>query len=336
MQSLRQNWRVQHLREENRSKTEIIKLLSENISSGNNEVKEVLPHKENTFIETSRRHNFKANKKFGNQKAGRNLVLQNGFETLGVESNFTAHELPNRREKLNISNPSNNANNFWNNNLSNRLNSTRRRLQVVINQNPENDNDYRRSKLVPGDKLYSVAGKHHSSTSNNNIIVVFGDSIPNFSRKCKYDLNRNTISGRARFKHFFGATSKDLLCYNTENPMIGYLNINSLRNKIIDLRDILKHISLDSFVLSETKLDNSFPCAQFQIFDYERRARRNRNKYGGGLIEFIKKGLICKRLKTFETVNSEWICSELTISNKKRVCFSVTEIIKILSRLVFF
>ena len=105
--------------------------------------------------------------------------------------------------------------------------------------------------------------------------------------------------------------------------MIGYLNINSLRNKIIDLREILKHISLDSFVLSETKLDNSFPCAQFQIFDYERRAKRNRNKYGGGLIEFVKKGLICKGLKTFQTVNSECICSELTISNKKRVCFSV-------------
>ena len=48
---------------------------------------------------------------------------------------------------------------------------------------------------------------------------------------------------------------------NTENPMIGYLNLNSLRNKIIDLREVLKHISLDYFVVSETKLDNSFPCA---------------------------------------------------------------------------
>ena len=48
---------------------------------------------------------------------------------------------------------------------------------------------------------------------------------------------------------------------NTENPMIGYLNLNSLRNKIIDLREVLKHISLDYFVVSEIKLDNSFPCA---------------------------------------------------------------------------
>ena len=56
-------------------------------------------------------------------------------------------------------------------------------------------------------------GKHHSSTSNNNNTVVFGESIPNFSRKCKYDFNRNIISRRARFKHFPGATSKNLLYY---------------------------------------------------------------------------------------------------------------------------
>ena len=99
-------------------------------------------------------------------------------------------------------------NNFWN-----RLKSTRRRPQVAINQNPENDNNYQGSKFVLGDKLYSEAGKHHSSTSNNNNIVVFGDSIPNFNRKCKYDFNRNIISGRARFKHFPGAASKNQLCY---------------------------------------------------------------------------------------------------------------------------
>ena len=55
-------------------------------------MKEVLPHKENTFIEPSRKHSFKGNKRFGNQEAGKNLVLENGFETLDVESNFTAHE----------------------------------------------------------------------------------------------------------------------------------------------------------------------------------------------------------------------------------------------------
>ena len=59
---------LQHLLEENRSKTEIIKLLSENISSGNNEMKVVLPHQENTLIKSSRKHSFKANKRFGIRK----------------------------------------------------------------------------------------------------------------------------------------------------------------------------------------------------------------------------------------------------------------------------
>ena len=37
----------------------------------------------------------------------------------------------------------------------------------------------------------------------------------------------------------------------------------------------------------------------------------------------MKKWLICKRLKIFEAINSECICSELTIPNKKWVGFSV-------------
>ena len=168
---------LQQLREENRSKTEIIKLLSENISPGNNEVKQVLPHKENTVSESSQKHSFKANKRFGNQKTGNNLVLQNRFKTLDVVSSFTAHELSNCRENLNISNPSNNANNSSHDSFSNKLNSIRWRPQVVINQNPENNNNYQKSKFVPGDKLSSESGKHHSSTPNNNNIVSFGGSI---------------------------------------------------------------------------------------------------------------------------------------------------------------
>ena len=120
---------LQHQREENRSKTEIIKLLSAKKSLGNNKVKEVLPHKENIFTESSRKNGFKPNEKFGNQKSGNYLLFRNRFETLDMESHFTAHKLPNRREYLNISNPSNNANNSANNNFSNKFNSTRRRPQ---------------------------------------------------------------------------------------------------------------------------------------------------------------------------------------------------------------
>ena len=107
------------------------------------------------------------------------------------------------------------------------------------------------------------------------------------------------------------------------NPLIGYLNINSLRNKIIDVRELIGRLQLDYFVISETKLDSSFPSAQFHIVDYEIRNRRDRNKSGGGLIGFVKKRTITKRLKDLETNLSETICTEITISKKRRFWMSV-------------
>ena len=62
----------------------------------------------------------------------------------------------------------------------------------------------------------------------------------------------------------------------------------------------MSYLSPDCLVLSEMKLDYSFPLAQFSIPDYEIRARRDRHKNGGGLYGFVK-DLICKRLKSFET-----------------------------------
>ena len=47
-------------------------------------------------------------------------------------------------------------------------------------------------------------------------------------------------------------------------------------------------------MIRETKLGSSFASAQFHIGDYEIRNRRDRSKSEGGLIEFVKKGLITK------------------------------------------
>ena len=70
------------------------------------------------------------------------------------------------------------------------------------------------------------------------------------------------------------------------------------------------------------ELHDSFPSAQFNLPYYKIRARRDRYKNGGGLIEFVKKGLILKSWKNFEPRKRECICSEITISKKKWLCFS--------------
>ena len=103
-----------------------------------------------------------------------------------------------------------------------------------------------------------------------------------------------------------------------KNLLIGYLNINSLRNKITDLRVIMKTLSLNYLILCETKIDESFPTSQFNIEGYEIRARRDRDKFGGGgLIEFVLRGIICKRLRDYKPKYSECLCSELTFTNNK-------------------
>ena len=46
---------------------------------------------------------------------------------------------------------------------------------------------------------------------------------------------------------------------------MSYLNINSLRKKIINLREVEKFLELDYFVISETKIDESFSSQQFTM-----------------------------------------------------------------------
>ena len=52
------------------------------------------------------------------------------------------------------------------------------------------------------------------------------------------------------------------------------------------LRVIIHDVPLDYLVIS----DDSFLNAQLTMSNYEIRARKDRDKYGGGLIEFVRKG----------------------------------------------
>ena len=67
------------------------------------------------------------------------------------------------------------------------------------------------------------------------------------------------------------------------NPLIWYINLNSLIEKIVSLREVLSKASIDILCVDETKLDASFPDHQFRISGYQfRPLRRDRNSKGGG------------------------------------------------------
>ena len=116
---------------------------------------------------------------------------------------------------------------------------------------------------------------------------------------------------------------KDAILNSPENPTIACLNLNSLRNKITDLRILVQDIPLDYFVLSKAKPGKSFPTVQFHIPGYDARACRDWNKYGGGLFEYVETSANREKNKKFETLRHESICSELAFAKKKWLCFSI-------------
>ena len=54
-----------------------------------------------------------------------------------------------------------------------------------------------------------------------------------------------------------------------KKPIIGYLNVSTLQNKIINLREIIAKAASDVFCVDETKLDDSFPNSQFVLENFQ-------------------------------------------------------------------
>ena len=65
-----------------------------------------------------------------------------------------------------------------------------------------------------------------------------------------------------------------------------HLNINSLRNKTNLLANITKD-KIDILMISETKLDSSFPKGQFHLHGFSEPYRLDRNGNGDGILVFI-------------------------------------------------
>ena len=100
------------------------------------------------------------------------------------------------------------------------------------------------------------------------------------------------------------------------NPIISYLNLNSLRNNITNLGEIMSKAALDIVCFDKTKLDQSFHDFQFHMENYQFPLFWRNSKDGVKLV-FVKNDPIANRVKDLETKASETIYIELTITKKK-------------------
>ena len=103
----------------------------------------------------------------------------------------------------------------------------------------------------------------------------------------------------------------NILQKHSNRLVIAQLNINSLRNKFASLSTMIKDY-VDLLLISETKIDSSFPTAQFHIDGYTIH-RRDRDENGGGLLLYVREDVPSALLKT----EIEAFYVELTIRKKK-------------------
>ena len=104
---------------------------------------------------------------------------------------------------------------------------------------------------------------------------------------------------------------------NADRPIIGQLNINFIAPKFEPLVSLIKD-NIDLLLVSETKVDDTYPTAQFQIDGYSKPIRIDRNRHGGGLMIFSRDDLPFNELKS-HTLPSDIECTfaELRIRQSK-------------------
>ena len=103
-----------------------------------------------------------------------------------------------------------------------------------------------------------------------------------------------------------------------KNVVISHINVNSIRNKFDNLKNIITG-NVDILLVSETKLDDSFPAKQFLMEGYSLPFRLDRSGRAGGLLLFVREDIPSKALKT--NFSREGIFLEINLKKCKWLLF---------------
>ena len=112
--------------------------------------------------------------------------------------------------------------------------------------------------------------QHENDRINSSNCYSSINDTPAISDNC----NVNSVLRHLRLNH-------------PQQIIIGHLNINSIRNKL-DLMKIMLTRVIDISMITETKLDDSFPVSQFEIDGFSTPFRLDRNKNGGDILLYIR------------------------------------------------
>ena len=164
----------------------------------------------------------------------------------------------------------------------------------------DNDNEFRRSrpetqvfsqgKIYTYDKLdplESSVAKKDKRKKESRVKSMEATAVQKETETGSNTANNSLLNIKS--KDVISAL-KEIRIKNLKNVIIGQLNINSLRKKFYALEELMGG-NLDILVITETKLDHTFPEKQFLIPGYKKPYRRDRNKHGGGVMIYVREDI---------------------------------------------
>ena len=119
--------------------------------------------------------------------------------------------------------------------------------------------------------------------------------------------------------------SKELKELRIENPLnliFSYLNINSTRNKFSNLQQVICD-SVDILTIAETKIDSSFPTAQFRLANYHTPYRSGISN-SGGILVYIRSNIPTRQLNCGDLCKSvQAVPFEINLRKEKWLMISI-------------
>ena len=109
---------------------------------------------------------------------------------------------------------------------------------------------------------------------------------------------------------------RSLRVKNLNKLIIWHLNINSLRNKLELLTHQIKD-NIDILIISETRLNGSFPTSQFFMNGFSSPHRLDRNCSGGVNVLYNKENIPSKLLSIKRDL-AEALIIEINLRDKKK------------------
>ena len=104
---------------------------------------------------------------------------------------------------------------------------------------------------------------------------------------------------------------------NLNRLKFAYININSLRNRFAMLQEVIRN-SIDVLLISETKLNASFPSSQFILNGFAPPSRLDRTQHGGGIMLFIREDIPFKLLNADTSISEiENVIAEINLRFKR-------------------